>query len=195
MFLVTFGIPFLLEIIMMANIFSSLTNNHNPQIIAGYFKFFPLIMILFAVSLFGWQWAVATGLQKMVPANIKMKVKKFKIFFFIPVVYLVLIFTGMAIFFSGNLSNNNPPGSAFIVVFMLIFPIHLFAMFCIFYSLYFAAKTLKTAELQREVTFSDFVGEFFLIWFFPIGVWIIQPRINKMMVAYDEKGSGLSSGT
>jgi hypothetical protein len=22
--------------------------------------------------------------------------------------------------------------------------------------------------------------EFFLIWFFPIGVWIIQPRINRL---------------
>jgi len=22
---------------------------------------------------------------------------------------------------------------------------------------------------------------FFLIWFYPIGIWIIQPKINKMM--------------
>jgi len=53
-------------------------------------------------------------------------------------------------------------------------------MFCIFYSLYFIAKELKSVELQKPVTFSDFAGEFFLLWFFPIGIWIIQPRINKI---------------
>ena len=63
----------------------------------------------------------------------------------------------------------------------VIIPVHLFSMFCIFYSLYFVAKTFKTVELQREVSFSDFAGEFFMIWFYPIGIWIVQPKINKMI--------------
>lgn len=42
-----------------------------------------------------------------------------------------------------------------------------------------AAKTIKTVELQKKVTFSDFAGEFFLLWFSPIGIWILQPKINK----------------
>jgi hypothetical protein len=54
-------------------------------------------------------------------------------------------------------------------------------MFGFLYSFYFVAKTFKTVELQREVAFSDFVGEFFLLLLFPIGVWIIQPKINKMI--------------
>jgi hypothetical protein len=62
----------------------------------------------------------------------------------------------------------------------IILPLHLFAMFCIFYCLYFVAKTIKTAELQREVSFSDFVGEFFMLWFYPIGIWILQPKINQI---------------
>jgi hypothetical protein len=49
-----------------------------------------------------------------------------------------------------------------------------------FYCLYFNAKVLKAVELQKPVTFSEFAGEFFLIWFFPIGIWIIQPRLNKL---------------
>jgi hypothetical protein len=38
------------------------------------------------------------------------------------------------------------------------------------------------------VKFKDFVGEFFLVWFFPIGVWILQPTINKLEdgMDYDE---------
>lgn len=69
----------------------------------------------------------------------------------------------------------------------IIVPLHLFSMFCIFYCLYFVAKTIKTAELQRETAFSDFVGEFFLIWFFPIGIWFIQPRVNQLAERNDNK--------
>ena len=42
------------------------------------------------------------------------------------------------------------------------------------------AKTIKTAEQKRKLDFGDFAGEFFLMWFFMIGVWILQPKINRM---------------
>lgn len=60
----------------------------------------------------------------------------------------------------------------------LIMPVHLVAMVCIIYCMYFMARALKVVELQRPVTFGDFAGEFFLLLFYPIGIWLIQPRIN-----------------
>jgi hydrogenase-4 membrane subunit HyfE len=123
--------------------------------------------------LFGWFWSVAIGLQRVIRDEIKLKVNKFKIFLLIPVVYMIF-FLG---FFMPAFTSGGPnPG-----IFAVIFPLHLISMFCIFSSLYFVAKTFKTAELQRNVTFSDFAGEFFMIWFFPIGIWIVQPKINKMI--------------
>ena len=68
-----------------------------------------------------------------------------------------------------------------IIVIGIILSLHLVAMICIFYCFYFAAKIIKTVELQKEVGFKDFVGEFFLTWYFPIGVWFLQPKINKMI--------------
>ena len=62
---------------------------------------------------------------------------------------------------------------------MIIIPAHLLSMFSIFFMMYKAAKTVKIAEFQRKVTFGDFAGEFFLMWFFPLGIWIVQPKINK----------------
>ena len=50
-----------------------------------------------------------------------------------------------------------------------------------FYIMYIAAKTIKTAELKREVTIGEFAVEIFFIWFFFIGVWSLQPRINKII--------------
>jgi hypothetical protein len=126
---------------------------------------------------------VATGLQKLVPAGIKMKVKLFKIFFFIPVIYISLILIFVFFVLSANVPNAEliNYGVYFYISFAIIVPIHLFSMFCIFHNMYFLAKTFKTVELQREVSFSDFAGEFFLTWFFPIGVWILRPKINKMI--------------
>lgn len=64
---------------------------------------------------------------------------------------------------------------------MLFMALSLFVTFCAFYQYWFIAKTIKTAELQRDVKFSEYVGEFFLVWFYPIGVWILQPTINKLV--------------
>jgi len=50
----------------------------------------------------------------------------------------------------------------------VIVPLHFFAMFCLFYDLYFVSKSLVTAETRRPVTFYDYAGPFFLIWFFPM---------------------------
>lgn len=198
LFLLTFGIPILLEIIMMAGVFSTIMRYPNvppdPLAFFSYFKLFPLIMLLFMGTLLGWQWSVAVGLQKLVPAAVKMKVAKFKIFFFIPVIYISLIMVIVFIILNFSFSHTDlvDYGVYFFIPFLVIFPIHLFSMFCLFYCIYFVAKTLKTVELQREVTFNDFIAEFFLTWFFPIGVWILQPRISKMIKEYESGGANFT---
>lgn len=83
----------------------------------------------------------------------------------------------MPLYIFGTISSGGEPNLA---IFAFIAPLHLFSMFCMFYCGYFNAKALKAVETKKPVTFSDYVGEFFLIWFFPIGIWIIQPRINKI---------------
>jgi hypothetical protein len=50
----------------------------------------------------------------------------------------------------------------------------------VFYCIYFVAKVIKTVESQEKVSFGDCLGDFFLIWFFFVGIWVIQPRINVL---------------
>ncbi len=184
LFLLTFGIPMILQFVLMGTMFSNIGSGNNPEptFMFNYMKFFPIMTIIFMGVFFGWFWSVAIGLQSKVPGNVKMKVKKFKIFFFFPMAYMlfILIFMGEAM--SGLMENGSEPSGGLIGSLVgIIVPLHLFSMFCIFYSLYFVAKTFKSVELQREVKFGDFTGEFFMIWFYPIGIWIIQPKINKMI--------------
>lgn len=184
LFLLTFGIPMIFQFIMMGTMFATLGsgNNPDPTFMFNYMKFFPVMMIIFMGVFFGWFWSVAVGLQSKVPEGIEMKVKKFKILFFIPMAYILFITLFMGIQMNGLMIDGTEPSGGLIGSFVaIIIPLHLFSMFCIFYSLYFVAKTFKTVELQREVKFSDFAGEFFMIWFYPIGIWIVQPKINTMV--------------
>jgi len=172
------GLPIIIEFIFMGSVISS----NNPTII---FKAFPVIMILFMGLFFGWFYSLGTNLHKKLPMTVNMNLKKFKLFLLIPVIYMLFLSIYMSSMFSNVLTGQEPNPA----IFGLIVPIHLFSMFCIFYCLYFIAKELKAVEWQKPVSFSDFAGEFFLIWFFPFGIWIIQPRINKLFETEAENES------
>jgi hypothetical protein len=199
LFLLTFGIPMIFQFLMMGTMLASFGNGTEPDPSAmfNFFKVFPVVMIIFAGTFFGWFWSIAIGLQSKVPVNVKMKTKKFKVFFFIPMTYILLILIGIGTAMSGfpdMVESGDTPDIGLIGSMMgIIIPLHLFSMFCIFYSLYFVAKTFKTVELQRETTFSDFAGEFFMIWFYPIGIWIIQPKVNKMVEEGTTSGTNFSN--
>jgi hypothetical protein len=184
MFLLLFVLPIIFQFILMGIMMSSIITEGEPDPVPmfHFFSYFPILMIIYMVFHFGWQWSIAIGLQKKVPVEVSMKVNKFKVFFFIPLAYILVITSLISNSMRGYMMSDPEPNFAlFGGLFAVIFPLHLFAMFCIFYIIYFVAKTFKTVELQRKVKFSDFAGEFFLVWFYPIGVWIIQPKINKMI--------------
>jgi len=184
LFILTFGVPLVFQAAMMWSMMSEIVSPDNAQaaFMTNYFTLFPLMMIVFMAVFFGWYWAVAVGLQEKVPETVSMKIKKFKVFFFIPIVYMFIFVGFLSVAMVGLLNGNPEPNMAIVAgLFAIIVPLHLFSMFCLFYCLYFVAKTIKTVELQRDVNFGDFVGEFFLIWFFPIGIWFIQPMINRMI--------------
>lgn len=61
-----------------------------------------------------------------------------------------------------------------------VFPLHLMAMFCVLFVLNFSAKSLVLAEKGVPVSFRGYAREFFLFWFFPVGIWFLQPRINRL---------------
>jgi hypothetical protein len=174
-FLAILVLPFTLHMIFMP-----LTLSEDDPTLA--MKIMPIISVVFMAGFFGWFWSIAVGLQSRIPKEIRMNAKRFKAFLFIPVIYIFLTFTVLdSMIFEPIENGAEPEGHVIGWMMAIIVPLHIFSMYCIFYSLYFVAKTFKTVELQREVSFSDFAGEFFMIWFFPIGVWVIQPKLNKMI--------------
>jgi hypothetical protein len=54
------------------------------------------------------------------------------------------------------------------------------AFVCTIYDIGFVADLLIRAETGKPAPFIEVAGQFLLIWFFVIGVWFIQPRINRL---------------
>lgn len=125
-----------------------------------------------------WFYFLITGLNKrIINENLRSSTRYLPFLIAFPILYVSTAYT---IFPGGFQISTEGKSDADPIWFLIIFPLHLFSMFCIFYLMYKAAKTIKIAEVQKPVSFGDFAGEFFLLWFFPIGIWILQPKINKL---------------
>lgn len=185
LFFLLVGVP-IGSILTIGAFISSIIKGGNPPAPDDFFKvisiakFFPLVMVGFASLVFSWFWSVVMGLQKTVPASVTMKTIKFNIFSIVPLLYVSAVSVFVFIFMS-NIQPQDLSQIPMEWIGIAIAILHIVSIFGIFYSMYFAAKTLKTVELQREVSFREFASEFFMFWFFPIGIWILQPRINDIV--------------
>ena len=96
----------------------------------------------------------------------------FKVAVFIPALYMIYFgynFTKVML----NMLNSGMGGAMIIM--------HLLTILCTVYMMYVTAKALKSVETQKEsLKLDGFIGEIMLIYVFPIGIWFIQPRINKI---------------
>lgn len=177
-------IPFIAMIVFSIIVAVLMVSNtpENPEDGVWVAYFMPFLFAISGFVQFSWFWNVLTKLSTLIPAEkVNMPVKRIKLFFLIPIIYICLIPLFVA-FVITNIANQDPAGIMKVAIAgFFVFILHLFCIFCMFHTIYFAAKTIRAAELQRNVTFSDFTGDFFLIWFFPVGIWFIQPRINKLI--------------
>ena len=169
LFSVLVGVPFVFQMFITEAIF----NSNDPSAILPILW---IVMIIDVALFLGWLYVMGSNLHSKLPKGVSMNLATFTWFVIIPAAYICLA----SAFFLGKFVDILHGQQLDPSIFGLIVPVHLFCMFCMFYCLYFVARTLKAVELKRTVAFSDYGGEFFLLWFFPIGVWIIQPRINRM---------------
>ena len=86
-----------------------------------------------------------------------------------PIIYLP--FSLIYIFY--NIIDNEAIG------FERILPFHLLAAFCGLVLIYLTSGSLTKYEKNKRIESFGSVGNFFLLWFYTFGVWMLQPKINK----------------
>ena len=166
------------------------------------YQWLPYLSGICIVLVFLWYSSILQGLQIKMPNTVISKVK---------LVHIIMIFTlGFAIaclvllsnimipIFESfhqsiteqstqNLANVEPSVIStsfkinFYKYFVAFLACYFLSIFGTFFIIYQTAKIYKTAELKRKVKFKDFIGEFFLFGFYFIGIWILQPKINKLI--------------
>lgn len=114
-----------------------------------------------------WFWCLGSYLYSLISSDLRPSLPFFRLALLYPLAY-------MGIFQIVFQRLTSP------YIFFAIFPVHLFAVFCVFFNLNFVSKSLALAENGRAVSFHDYAGPFFLLWFFPLGIWLVQPRVNHL---------------
>ncbi len=60
----------------------------------------------------------------------------------------------------------------------------IYIIYAFFQSFGFAGRIIKSLEIKCKSRKRDSIGYFFLYLFSPIGIWILQPKINKQLKHY-----------
>ena len=116
LFILMVGLPFLFQIVTLVYVIAM----DRPMLALSTF---PIFMLLYISIFFGWFWSMGVGLHKFLPEQHNLKLKKFKVFFFIPLIYISLLIMGMMYF--GVFNDFPPPEDKFLISLVVIIPFHL----------------------------------------------------------------------
>jgi hypothetical protein len=123
---------------------------------------------LFGLLFFGWLWAIAKTTCAKLPPELSASPKVMGINLIYALSYMLV-----ASYMFFDTSRHFPTYGVLL---------HLLAMIAILYSLGFTAKQLTKLLYRKNVSFIEYYGSFFLLWFFPVGVWFVQPKVNELLV-------------
>lgn len=129
--------------------------------------------LFFSLSL--WLYAIADGSVRRSKPSLQLTNT--------PIIVALIYSGGYGLFFNWFLATlTGEPGELSWIV-----PLHFLATVALFYVLAATAKRFKIAVHQRPINFSSYIGTFFLLWFFPIGIWFLQPKVNALVAADNEE--------
>lgn len=160
-FIIVVLIPFSIHYYGIHGLFGG--NNISPTLITIASK--TLTVLVFSIFL-TWLRTLGLRLNAKIPKELRPSNKPFKIAIIYIAIYTI-IFQLKLLYLGAAVSMK------------VLFPFHIAATFLIFYCLLFIAKNLTTIEKQANLN-SVTGSAFFQLWFFPIGIWFLQPRVNKV---------------
>ncbi len=136
--------------------------------------FFLWVIAVSFLCFLAWFGSMGLFLRSIVKPTLRLETQFFHFALVFPAVYLPMFF--LLVIPDAGVSEG------------VILPLHLGCMVCLFYLLYFVSKSLVLAETGKQASFYEYAGPFFLLWFFPLGVWIVQPRVNRLYA--ERSGNG-----
>jgi hypothetical protein len=125
-----------------------------------------ILLLIGMIIYFSWILFVGHGLYQLLPDKIELNYNLFIVNSFVwlaAYLAIMIISDGEGMTFTGLAAL---PG--------------FYVFYAFLHFMMFPARALKSLEKGKKADIGECIGDFFLIVFLPIGIWFIQPRINKV---------------
>jgi len=138
--------------------------------------FEPLVVatigLFLMIVLFGWMLSVGVWCNARLPEKRQSSVVLFIVALIIPLAYLLMYI----LLYLPQLQVDGPPDKPP----LWLLPMHMLSMLAIFYAFWFTWSKFKSLLENEDADFMIFSSTFFMLFIFPLGVWIIQPNVNLL---------------
>jgi len=132
--------------------------------------------IVWAVLFVLWVIKIDQELYNRLPDGVKLNFNFLVINLFISTVYLISIWLTVGGY---NITDENYQDYGWRV--WIYVPMHLYCFFSFFYAIRFTSKAIASIENNKNVDIGSYRTYMAGLFFFPIGIWWIQPKINRIL--------------
>lgn len=168
-FLLVVGIPLLVQ--MIQNIIYLTSGQGNE---AAYPAGVGLILILPLLIYYGWIGSVGMAFSKR-SASPSLNTGRFRLSLWVSCLTSVFL---LVYFWAYPQTINQAEEEA--IPIMMVGVLVFVSLFTLFYCLSFMARSIVQLERGRRINSAEFFSEFVMAVMFPIGIWLLQPRINRL---------------
>jgi hypothetical protein len=139
----------------------------SPETIAKASLLLGVVSLLSLCCYVAWLWFMGSFVASIVPPEFRVRTTLFRF----TLIWVALYAITFLPFFKDLYSAPKPVHMA----------LYLFGFLCWLNNLYFVANNIVEAETGKPTgSFLDYAGPFFLLCISLVGVWFIQPRINRL---------------
>lgn len=132
---------------------------------------------------FLWLWSVGAIFNKHIRKDLKTQSS----YFYIIVAVSYFIFYFLLVFNLLEWTEMKEDTDDYTLKYILMFITLFISIFAWLYALNYVAKTLVKAERESLVKSPDYFGEYIMALLFPIGIWLIQARLNRIIREIENK--------
>ncbi|HWI89913.1 MAG TPA: hypothetical protein VNT20_01510 [Flavisolibacter sp.] len=130
---------------------------------------------IYSIGFYGQDRIVELGLKSM----------NLKLFKTNVIIVAIMCLIGLVYSVIAN-ETNDVASSGFGLADILLLIASFYFVFTFFYSILFVCKTIAKVEYRREVSFSDYFDYFFFMVSVIVGIWVLQPKVNRLIASKEE---------
>lgn len=176
LFVFSFGVPFLMQLLgSTVSVSNLVTDNSGADSPAWPYLLSSAGSLAIGFVLYGWTWSLGHGLQQRMPREFRKSTIGFGA--------VLVTLAGLCLvscFSAGELGLLRDDSNTFTLLFWTVLPLFGVWMIAHLYTSVYLADVVLTFEKEREPTTHELIHLSLLIWLFPIGIWIVQPRVNRL---------------